>query len=128
MAQLDALIERKAHTALAVVSRLGRVVRAYLFGSQIEGTADRWSDIDLAVFVEGLEAWNLHDRARVSAQVQKEAATTWRCISCLLRRLKSMILPGSPPGSWRMASKWRCEYAQAARRNPVSRGCHWGVD
>jgi predicted nucleotidyltransferase len=73
MAQLDALIERKAHTALAVVSRLGRVVRAYLFGSQIEGTADRWSDIDLAVFVEGLEAWNLHDRARVSAQVQKEA-------------------------------------------------------
>jgi predicted nucleotidyltransferase len=73
MAQLDAVTERKARVALAVVSRLTRVVRAYLFGSQLEGAADRWSDVDLAVFIEGLEAWNLHDRARVFAQVQKEA-------------------------------------------------------
>ena len=73
MAQLDAVIEGKTHAALAVVSRLARVVRVYLFGSQVEQTADRWSDIDLAVFVEGVEEWDLHQRARVSAQVQKEA-------------------------------------------------------
>ena len=73
MAQLDAVTDRKAHVALTVVSRLVHVARAYLFGSRAEGRADRWSDIDLAVFVEGLETWDLHDRARVSAQVQKEA-------------------------------------------------------
>jgi len=72
MAQLDAVIEGKTQAALSVISRLARIARAYLFGSQVEATAGRWSDIDLAVFVEGLEAWDLHDRARVSAQVQKE--------------------------------------------------------
>jgi len=66
------VIDRKAHAALIVVSRLAHVTRAYLFGSQVEGRADRWSDIDVAVFIEGLEKWNLHDRARASAQVQKE--------------------------------------------------------
>jgi predicted nucleotidyltransferase len=73
MAQLDAVIEEKTHTALTVISRLARIARAYVFGSRIEGTANRWSDIDLAVFVEGLEGWSLHDRARASAQVQREA-------------------------------------------------------
>ena len=73
MTDLDPAIERKARAALTVLSRLTRVVRAYLFGSQVEGTADRWSDLDLAVFVEGLEGWDLHDRARASVQVQREA-------------------------------------------------------
>jgi len=73
MPQLDPVIEEKAKTALAVIARLAPVARAYLFGSHVEATADRWSDIDLAVFVEGVERWDLHDRARASAQVQKEA-------------------------------------------------------
>jgi predicted nucleotidyltransferase len=73
MAQLDVMIQDRTRTAIQVVSRFTRVVRAYLFGSQVDGTADRWSDIDVAVFVEGLAAWDLHDRARVAAQVQKEA-------------------------------------------------------
>jgi len=73
MQQLDPETERKAKGAIAALSHLTQVVRAYLFGSQVEGTADRWSDIDLAVFVEGLEKWDLHDRARASVQVQKEA-------------------------------------------------------
>jgi len=73
MAQRDAVIEEKTQAALKTVSRFARVARAYLFGSQVEGTADRWSDIDLAVFVEGAESWDLHQRARVAAQVQKEA-------------------------------------------------------
>jgi len=73
MAQLDAMIEKRTQIAIMTVSRFATVVRAYLFGSQVEGTADRWSDIDLAVFVEGAESWDIHDRARISAQVQKEA-------------------------------------------------------
>ncbi len=73
MAQLDIAIEERARAAVVSLSRYARVTAAYLFGSQVEGRADRWSDIDLAVFVEGVEAWSLPDRARIAAQVQKEA-------------------------------------------------------
>lgn len=73
MAQLDVAIEERARAAVVSLSRFAKVAAAYLFGSQVEGRADEWSDIDLAVFVGGLEAWNLHDRARIAAQVQKEA-------------------------------------------------------
>jgi len=73
MAQLDVTVEQRARTAVASLCRFATVTAAYLFGSQIEGRADQWSDIDLAVFVEDLEAWDIHDRARIAAQVQKEA-------------------------------------------------------
>ncbi len=73
MAQLDIAVEQRARAAVAYLSRFTTVTAAYLFGSQVEGRADQWSDIDLGVFVEGLRAWDLHDRARIAAQVQKEA-------------------------------------------------------
>jgi predicted nucleotidyltransferase len=73
MAQVDIAVEQRARSAVASLSRFAPVTAAYLFGSQVEGKADQWSDIDLAVFIEGLEAWDLHDRARITAQVQKEA-------------------------------------------------------
>jgi len=45
-----------------------------LFGSYAQGTADRWSDIDLAVFLEAdLDRWDLMRRAAVAAEVQEEA-------------------------------------------------------
>jgi predicted nucleotidyltransferase len=72
MAQLDTRVEQRAQAAVACLSRFATVTAAYLFGSQVEGRADQWSDIDLAVFVEGLEAWDIHDRARIAARVQKE--------------------------------------------------------
>ena len=73
MAHHDSLIEERAQVAVACLRRTTRVAAAYLFGSHVEGSADHWSDIDLAVFVEGLETWDMHDRARLGVQVQKEA-------------------------------------------------------
>jgi predicted nucleotidyltransferase len=73
MAQLDIAIEERARAAVVSLSRFAKVTAAYLFGSQVDGTPDQWSDIDVAVFVEGVEAWSLPDRARIAAQVQKEA-------------------------------------------------------
>jgi predicted nucleotidyltransferase len=73
MTELNSAIEEKGRRAIVSLSRFAAVAAAYLFGSQVEGTADEWSDIDLAVFVQGIEAWDLHDHARVAAQVQKEA-------------------------------------------------------
>jgi predicted nucleotidyltransferase len=56
-----------------VLSRYAPVAAAYLFGSQVEGRADKWSDIDVAAFLEGIESWDLTTRAHTAALVQKEA-------------------------------------------------------
>jgi len=63
----------RARAAVACLSRFATVTAAYPFGSQVEGRADQWSDIDLAVFVEAVEAWSLPDRAQIAARVQNEA-------------------------------------------------------
>ncbi|HUT54284.1 MAG TPA: nucleotidyltransferase domain-containing protein, partial [bacterium] len=44
----------------------------YIFGSQVEGRADEWSDIDLAAFMDGVESWDLQRRTEVMAHVQFE--------------------------------------------------------
>jgi predicted nucleotidyltransferase len=67
----DAIINR-SRDALAVLSRFGQIRAAYLFGSQAEGRADRWSDIDIAAFIEGVEDWDIRQRAKTMARVQRE--------------------------------------------------------
>lgn len=73
MVGVAAAVESRARQAVAVLSPVVRVAAVYLFGSHVGGLPDRWSDIDLAVFVEGLEEWDLHARARASARVQAQA-------------------------------------------------------
>jgi predicted nucleotidyltransferase len=46
---------------------------AYVFGSHVEGRAHRWSDIDVALFLDGLELWDMRRRAQAMYRVQKEA-------------------------------------------------------
>lgn len=72
MAVLDAVIERRVRHAVEVLSRSARVKAAYVFGSQAEGTAEELSDIDVAVFIENLEDWDLRRRAKIAGLVQKE--------------------------------------------------------
>jgi len=73
MVRIDTVIEARARRAIEVLSRSSKVAAAYLFGSHVDGTVHPWSDIDLAVFVENLDTFDLSDRARVTARVQKEA-------------------------------------------------------
>jgi len=73
MAGIDAVIENRARQALEVLGRSLKIVSVYLFGSQVDGTSDQWSDIDLAVFAEGIETWDLPTRARAIADVQEKA-------------------------------------------------------
>jgi len=72
MAVLDADVKRRALAATEALARLGRVRAAYVFGSHAEGRPDRWSDIDLAAFMEGVGAWDIRRRARAMTQVQEE--------------------------------------------------------
>jgi len=72
MAVLDSEVEENALAAVRTLGRLGAVQAAYVFGSQAEGRADRWSDIDVAVLVKGVEDWDIQRRARIMALVVEE--------------------------------------------------------
>lgn len=72
MALSNPVIEQRAVQALRVLALHMKVCASYVFGSHVHGTPDAYSDIDLAVFVEGLEAWNIFQRAEMTALVQGE--------------------------------------------------------
>lgn len=73
MAVLDIGIKDKAMLAVKTLSRFGVVRAAYLFGSQVEGTADEWSDIDIAAFMDGVEEWDIRRRTQAMVMVMDEA-------------------------------------------------------
>ena len=75
MRTVDTAIEGRALAAVKVLSGLGVVRSAYLFGSHVEGTPDQWSDIDVAVFMEGVEHWDIHQRAEVMALVMEKVGS-----------------------------------------------------
>ena len=69
--ELDAVIT-KAARAVEVLGRRTTVSAAYLFGSQVDGRADADSDIDLAVFVDGADEWDIHRLVELDMLVQRE--------------------------------------------------------
>ena len=73
MAVVDAVIADRAAEAVRVIGRWGRVRAAYLFGSHVQGTAGPWSDIDIAVFVEGAEEWDFERLSRACGAAQRRA-------------------------------------------------------
>jgi predicted nucleotidyltransferase len=75
MRAVDTAIENRALAAVKVLSDLGAVHAAYLFGSHVEGTPDEWSDIDVAVFMEGVEQWDIHQRAEAMALVMEKVGS-----------------------------------------------------
>ena len=72
MALGNPVIEQCAVQALRVLALHMKVSAGYIFGSHVDGTPDAYSDIDLAVFVEGLEAWDIFQRSDLTALVQGE--------------------------------------------------------
>ena len=73
MAVLDAGVREKTLLAIQTLSRLGTVRAAYVFGSQVEGADDEWSDIDVAVFMDYVENWNIQRRTQAMVLVMDEA-------------------------------------------------------
>ena len=73
MAVLDPVIEERVRRTVEILSRHARVSAAYVFGSQAGGKIHEFSDIDIGIFIENLEDWDLRRRARTCALVQKEA-------------------------------------------------------
>jgi predicted nucleotidyltransferase len=73
VASVNTIDHARIEKALAQAAKHGNVVAAYLFGPHAEGTADAWRDVDLAVFVERAESWGFEERARIAAEIQKQA-------------------------------------------------------
>ena len=73
MARLDPVIAYRARKAISVLEDEAQVEAAYVFGSQVYGSADDWSDIDIAVFVVGVEKWDIERRAIAAARTQRIA-------------------------------------------------------
>ena len=71
MAGISPSIASRSQEAVRVLSRLCKVRAAYVFGSHVEGNPGPWSDIDIAAFVEGVEKWDIRQRARAMVLVQK---------------------------------------------------------
>jgi predicted nucleotidyltransferase len=72
MAVLDAVTDQRVLDAIERLSRRCRLRAAYLFGSRADGTADAFSDVDIAVFIEGLEDWDFEKRIQVIVELQAE--------------------------------------------------------
>ncbi len=72
MATVTVAIERRVKDALLSLGRLGTVRSAYVFGSQTDGRADEWSDVDIAVFMDGVENWDYDRVVRAVMHVQNE--------------------------------------------------------
>jgi predicted nucleotidyltransferase len=75
MGTLDAKVAGRALQAMKTLACLGVVRAAYVFGSQVDGTADSSSDIDVAAFMEGIEHWDIRQRATAMALVMEEAGS-----------------------------------------------------
>ena len=73
MARVNPVIEQRAARAVRALAPHMQVCAAYIFGSHVDGTPDTYSDIDLAVFVQGAETWDIFRRADITALVQREA-------------------------------------------------------
>jgi len=73
MVALDEITKNRMDRTLHALSLRIRPVAAYLFGSRAEGRAHKWSDYDVAVFLEGVQEWDLPTLARFCADIQKEA-------------------------------------------------------
>ncbi|MBI4667019.1 MAG: nucleotidyltransferase domain-containing protein [Nitrospinae bacterium] len=58
MAVVSIEIEKRIKEAMLDLNRSSKVTAVYIFGSQINGTADEWSDVDIGVFAEGVENWD----------------------------------------------------------------------
>jgi predicted nucleotidyltransferase len=75
MDTVDTAIRDRALAAVKVLSALSVVRAAYLFGSHVQGTPDPWSDIDVAVFLDGVESWDIRQRASAVAMVMEKVGS-----------------------------------------------------
>ena len=71
MVVVDDLILQRVRAAIESVDHKTQVRAAYLFGSRAAGTADEYSDIDVAAFLADAEQLTLERRIRLGVEVRE---------------------------------------------------------
>lgn len=72
MVALNEDVVRRAQAVAEVLSREGVVRAGYVFGSRADGRGDEWSDLDVAVFMDGVEGWDIQRCAQAIGRVMSE--------------------------------------------------------
>ncbi len=72
MAQGAVVTEERLAHILDAAARHVTVTAAYLYGSQLTGATDEWSDIDLALFCPEAESWSTWQRIDVESAIERE--------------------------------------------------------
>lgn len=72
MVALNPEIAGRARATAAALRREGTLRAIYVFGSHVDGRADKWSDVDIAAFMDGVETWDLWRRTDVIVRVQQQ--------------------------------------------------------
>ncbi|MFO7897732.1 MAG: nucleotidyltransferase domain-containing protein [Planctomycetota bacterium] len=75
MAAHPPVVMDRAKQVVSVAARQVDVSAAFLFGSQVNGTADQDSDLDIALFVPGVETWDFVERVDTATDIQMELAS-----------------------------------------------------
>lgn len=73
MAEIDAIVLERAKESVRLIAEQTPVRAAFLFGSHATGRADRFSDIDIAAFIEKYHQWDIQRRTQLMVWVQKNA-------------------------------------------------------
>lgn len=71
MSEIPHVIRELAHKAVAELRRSVDVRAAYLYGSQVDGTADEWSDIDVGVFVADFGKLTFWDKVQLCVDINR---------------------------------------------------------
>lgn len=74
MVRTNADAKMIANRVVALVHKRFPVTAAYLFGSYVTGTPHDESDIDIAIFANGVESIGVDERITFIASIQKEIA------------------------------------------------------
>ena len=95
MAVVNELIQERVREVVGALARQGPIRAAYLFGSQVAGTPDQFSDFDIAAFVEEFGRWDLRRRTRTAVEVQTQFGDDIE-----LHFLPAEFLDNPPPASF----------------------------
>ncbi|MCX6089828.1 MAG: nucleotidyltransferase domain-containing protein [Candidatus Atribacteria bacterium] len=76
MAPNHDLVHQLAQKAVDLLSSRLIIKAAYLYGSHITGSADKQSDIDIGIFIEGYNTFSLSQIVKLIILVQKEIDDT----------------------------------------------------
>ncbi len=68
MAEIDAVVMKKVRLYLEKLKKAGiPISKAYIFGSYVTGTADKWSDIDIAIVSPQISTDRFEERVKLTA-------------------------------------------------------------